>query len=347
MNGYERMKAALELREPDRIPVMEWAIAENVMAAMVPGCRSEVDFAEAMDLDGVNMRRWPKPEDADPETGSYVNEWGVVMQRTAEAYSPVGPPITSEAAFEAYVPPDPADEENFRPLREAVKRYKGEKFISFHTRAEFMAASEVRGLSDMLMDFVDNPEFAHRVLKMVNDVSCERVRLGIEAGADAVVIADDWAFNTGPFMSPEHFREFVLPYFKKMVQTCKDGGAYAIKHCDGNMWPMLDMAVDAGIDAINPIEPVAGMDIGEVKEKYGKRVCLMGNIDCGNLLGRGSVDEVVRTVKETIAKAAPGGGYVLMSSNSIHSTVRPENLRAMWETTREFGRYPLDMAALR
>ena len=206
-----------------------------------------------------------------------------------------------------------------------------------------MAAAEVRGLSDLLMV---NPEFAHRVLKMANDVTCARVEIAIDEGADAIVIADDWAYNSGPFMSVEHFQEFVLPYFKKMVQTCKDSGAYALKHCDGNMWPVLDMTVEAGIDAINPIEPVAGMDIGEVKEKYGSRVCIMGNIDCGNLLGRAPVDEVVRTVKETLRKAAPGGGYVLMSSNSIHSTVRPENLKAMWDTTREFGQYPLDMAAL-
>jgi uroporphyrinogen decarboxylase len=138
----------------------------------------------------------------------------------------------------------------------------------------------------------------------------------------------------------------VLPYFEKMVRLCKDNGVYVIKHCDGNIWPALEMTVNTGIDGINPIEPAAGMDIGEVKQKYGDRVCLMGNIDCGNLLWRGSVDEVVRTVKDTIRKAAPGGGYALMSSNSITSVVRPENLRAMWETTWEFGTYPLNMDAL-
>ncbi len=346
MNGYERITTALKLGVPDRVPMMEWGIAENVMDAMQPGCRNVLDFAELMDLDGVDMGRAPRPEDVDPVTGDYVNEWGVRWKRTAEAHSPVGPPVRSEADFDRYTPPDPHEEENYVLLKEAVRRFKGEKLVAFHTRAEFMAAAEVRGLSDLLMDFVVNPEFAHRLLKMANDVTCARVKIAIEEGADAIVIADDWAYTDGPFMSVEHFQEFVLPYFKRMVQICKDGGAYALKHCDGNMWPILDLTIDAGIDGINPIEPVAGMDIGEVKEKYGNRVCIMGNIDCGNLLGRGSVDEVVRTVRETLRKAAPGGGYVLMSSNSIHSTVRPENLKAMWDTTREFGTYPLDMAAL-
>ena len=113
------------------------------------------------------------------------------------------------------------------------------------------------------------------------------------------------------------------------------------KHADGNLWPILDMTVDAGIDAINPIQPDAGMDIGEVKQKYGHRVCVSGNIDCGYTLSNAPVEQVVREVREAIRKAGPGGGYIMMSSNSLHSSVNPENYRAMVEATRKYGRYPL------
>jgi len=346
MNGYERMKAALDRKEPDRVPIMEWAIAPNVMDGIHPGCDNELDFADLMDLDGVNIRRWPNLEDADPETGSYVNEWGVVMQRTAESYAPVGPPITSRETLESYVPPDPDDEGNTAPIKEAMERFKGEKFITFHTRADFMTACEVHGMSELLMDFAVDPDMAHAVLKVVNDANCARVRVAADLGVDAITIADDWAFNTGPFMSPEHFREFVLPYFKKMIATCKEGGVYAIKHCDGNVWSLMDMTVDAGIDAFNPIEPAAGMNMADMKRKYGDRICLMGNIDCGHSLSHAPVAQVVGEVKHAIRDGGVGGGLVVMSSNSIHSSVRPENFKAMIETVQEFGRYPLDMAAL-
>ena len=86
--------------------------------------------------------------------------------------------------------------------------------------------------------------------------------------------------------------------------------------------------------------------VAAMKEKYGDRISLLGNIDCGSTLSEVPVSQEVAEVKEAIRPAGPGGGYMLMSSNSIHSSVRPENYRAMVETTREFGRYPLGVAAL-
>ena len=107
----------------------------------------------------------------------------------------------------------------------------------------------------------------------------------------------------------------------------------------------MNMMVDeAGIDAIDPLEPLAGMDIGQVKQTYGDRIALMGNLDCTELLPNATPGEVEEAVKETISKAAPGGGYVLASSNSIHPAVKPENYRAMVDAARRWGNYPLDEA---
>ena len=102
------------------------------------------------------------------------------------------------------------------------------------------------------------------------------------------------------------------------------------------------MVDEAAIDAIDPLEPLAGMDIGEVKARYGDRIAVIGNIDCTELLPNATVEQVETAVKETIAKAAVGGGFVLASSNSIHPAVKPENYRAMVEAGRRWGGYPLD-----
>jgi uroporphyrinogen decarboxylase len=82
------------------------------------------------------------------------------------------------------------------------------------------------------------------------------------------------------------------------------------------------------------------MDIKEIKKDYGKRTCLLGNIDCSFLLVFGSPDEVRQNVRDTIAMAAPGGGYIISSSNSIHPGCRPENYLAMVDAARKYGRYP-------
>ena len=97
--------------------------------------------------------------------------------------------------------------------------------------------------------------------------------------------------------------------------------------------------LDAGFDGIHPIQPQC-MDIGQMKEDFGKRTCLLGNIDCGFLLVQGTPEEVRQSVKETIAQAAPGGGYIISSSNSIHPGCKPENYLAMVEAAREYGHYP-------
>jgi len=97
--------------------------------------------------------------------------------------------------------------------------------------------------------------------------------------------------------------------------------------------------VAAGPDGLNPIEPVAGMTLARTKALVGDRVCLVGNIDCGELLSHGTTDQVEAAVRQAIADAAPGGGYMLTSSNSIHSSVRPENLIAMVQACHRYGVY--------
>ena len=95
----------------------------------------------------------------------------------------------------------------------------------------------------------------------------------------------------------------------------------------------------AGPDGINPIEPVAGMDLKTVKKLVGDKVCICGNIDCAHLLPWGTTEDVRQAVRQAIADAGSGGGYILTSSNSIHSSCKPENFAAMVRAAKEFGEY--------
>jgi len=106
------------------------------------------------------------------------------------------------------------------------------------------------------------------------------------------------------------------------------------------------MIVDTGVDGLNPMEPIAGMDIGKIKQRYGKRLCLIGNIDCAYILSEASTSEVEAAVKECILRASAGGGHIISSSNAIHSSVKPENYRTMIAATKKYGRYPLSLKRL-
>jgi uroporphyrinogen decarboxylase len=275
-----------------------------------------------------------------------VDEWGVTYGITAEDKAPIEGPIKSLEDARRYIPPDPNAPYRLGGLPEYVERFKGRRAVVWCQRAEWMWAACLRRLDNLLVDFLDNPALARAVIEISIEFAVVLARRAVRAGADVVMIGDDYAYRSGPMMSPAVYREFLLPGLRRVVQVVKEEGALCVKHSDGNLWPILDMILSTGVDAINPMEPVAGMDIGEVKRKHGDRVCLIGNIDCGELLSRGSVDDVVRSVKQTILAAAPGGGYIMMSSNTIHSSVKPDNYRAMIEATHRYGEYPLDLEAL-
>ncbi len=176
----------------------------------------------------------------------------------------------------------------------------------------------------------------------------ERIRRAIEsskaqidAGAEAIVGCADYSTTKGPFMSPENFNEFVFPYLKMHVDAVHRAGAFYIKHTDGDLWPIMNGLVDTGIDGLHSIDPISGMDIGEVKRKVGSKVCLCGNIDVGYILLKASVTEVVAEVKKCVFKASPGGGHILCSSNVIQREHRLENVLAMLKAGEKYGRYPI------
>jgi len=349
MNGYERMMTALRREQPDRVPVVAAAVSQNVMDGMFGAGTNYLDFIEKVDADGLLISGQDGQIAEWRDSNQFRDEWGVIWQVSdvqkltyPRVGSPIEPPIRSESDLDAYHPPDMTDERRWEWLKAAVERFKGEKAIIFMDFEAWRISYCLRGMTQLLMDLALNPAFAKRLLDMVAVKRCESIRIAFELGADILMTADDYAFKTSTLMSPAHFDEFILPYIREKAELAHELGAPYIKHSDGNLWSTLDKLVEAGVDCVDPLEPVAGMDIGDVKEKYGDRIALEGNVDVSMLLPYGTPEEVEEAVKETIAKAAPGGGFILRDSNAIHESVSPMNYRAMLEANRRWGTYPLD-----
>ncbi len=341
MNGYERFMTALKGKEPDMVPLWELIIDRPVIENLY-GDISLIDFVEKEDLDGLTIFEDSKME----HIGGihYRNEWNIIWGLEPNGiYYPFDGPIKSYSDIKKYSLPDADAPYLYKTLKEAVKRFKGERAIVFITHETFEYSHYLFGGMDKLfINYITEPDLVKEVSDTIWEYKRRSIVNAIEAGADVIVTGDDYAGRIGPLMSPDHFREFILPYLKKAVDLTHSLGSYYIKHTDGNLWKILDDIVDTGIDVLDPIEPIAHMDIGDVKEKYGKRIALAGNIDVTAVLPMGSRQEVIEAVKETIAKASPGGGHIMASSNSIHPGVKPDNYRTMVEATREYGKYPLD-----
>ena len=346
MTGYERIMLALQRRQPDRVPIWELIIDQPVISSLY-GDISYADFVEKEDLDGITARDNQKTQDLGNNT--YRDEWGITWKIEPSGLSyPLDGPIKSEKDLDKYEPPDPDAPWRLSILEEYVKRFKKEKAIVHLGHDGFEFAHQLMGGMDRLfMSYFSNPRLVKRLMEMVSDYKCRVLQNAVKVGADILLTGDDYAGRKSSLVSPEHFREFILPYLKRAVNIGRENSVPFIKHTDGNLWGIMDMIIGAGIDALDPIEPIAGMDIGEAKEKYGDRICLVGNVDCSQVLPLGTKEEVEEAVKETIAKVSVGGGHILASSNSIHPAVNPDNYKTMINAARKWGVYPLDQQMIK
>ncbi len=339
LTSAERVLRVLRREEPDRIPHFEWIIDRKVREAICPGASME-EFTVRMGLDAILTAPDLRKEQIGPNR--FRNEWGVVLETTSEEHGfPVEGPIKSLDDFRKYSPPDPHAPGRYESLRRLVKKYKGKLAIGVHLNDVFSIPRYLAGFEGLMMALVDSPELVRGLVDLSVEMNLAMAREVARFGADFVFTGDDYASTERPFMSPKAFREFFEPGLRRVIAGFHEAGLPVIKHTDGNIRPLVDMILDTGIDALDPIDPVAGMDLGEMKAKYGHRVALKGNVDCAHTLTFGSEAEVVAETKAVIRKAGEGGGLILSSSNSIHSAVKPGNYLAMWNALRMYGQYPL------
>jgi len=251
---------------------------------------------------------------------------------------PVGHPVKEKEDLKNFKLADPK-REHLLMMDLARERFKGEKALFWMMRGSFVRSWRLAGMENLMLKMFDDPGFVHDMAKIILEYNLKMINMLVEAGMDVLIVEDDIADKNFPLIAPEQFNEFVNPYNRKLVEAAHNSGLKVIRHSDGNLWPIMDTLLDTGYDGLNPLEPQADMGLKKVKEYCGDRLCLLGNIDCIDLLPDGTVDEVKSAVRQAIDDAAEGGGLIICSSNSLLPGVKPENCIAMFETTREYGAY--------
>ena len=248
--------------------------------------------------------------------------------------------ISSQADFEAFRWPDP-DTLDYSPFERITPLLPpGVKVIATLGKV-FTCVSWLMGLEGLSFALADDPELVAAVFERVGRFQCRVVENMLCFGCvGAVWHADDIAFKTQLLVSPRILREHVFPWYVAMNRLAHAKGVPVVYHSDGALQEVVEDIIACGFDGLNPIEPPA-MDINAVKQEYGKRISIIGNIDLGYTLTRGTPDEVRAEVRQRIHDLAPGGGYAVASSNSVPEYVPLANFNAMREATFEYGRYPI------
>jgi uroporphyrinogen decarboxylase len=365
MTGRERMLAAFRLEEPDRVPVWEMAFNEESIIKLgrfftddVPPLKSAQQMTtqeklkllatlftvvKELELDGLTSITLLGTEPVDDE---HVKDgWGRVLRISEEGEATaVGGPVSGPEDLKGLEPyhPQPADMLMLMASRGNFGDEIAQVLVQpgpFRESWTFLGSME-----RLLYYYLKDPPFVHALARLATDYIMEVADIAVEQGADIIALDGDLAFSQTTLMSPAQYEEFILPYHREITEHVHKSGKLVFKHSDGNMGPIMDGIVEAGFDGFHPVQPQC-MDIGEVKARYGDRLCILGNIDCMHLLPFGSEEEVEEAVKKTIAAAAPGGGYIISSSNSIHPGCKPENYIAMVKAARRYGSYPIGTAS--
>lgn len=238
-----------------------------------------------------------------------------------------------------FMHPNPNTEIETLKLIDTIREKSGDKyFLMLHGDATY----EIPNGSDLL-DFSyrigDEPENVKKEADQRVNEALERAEIiAKNGGIDGFALCSDYCFNTGPFMSPNQFSEFITPYLAKLVKGYRQMGFYSIKHTDGNIMPVIDQVIQAGPDALHSLDPQGGVDIKQIKKQYGKQLCLIGNVNCG-ILDTGTCQEVGESVKYALKNGMPGGGYIFSTSNCIYTGMRLERYEKMLEIWKKEGVY--------
>jgi uroporphyrinogen decarboxylase len=340
----QRFLTVLEGGIPDRVPnfevLIEPKVASEILGRDVPhtlsnqmSARDYIELAHRVGQDLIGLNGFSLPYQRVDRDGNPL---------PSETLTSGGATTREEIA--ALLGPDDVFERDIAPLAPLFEEYsravEGTDIGLFVLTGTLLTGiyQHVVGFEDfMVMVHTDRP-FIEELLDASAEFHRRMVEFYCRYPLDVVYIGDDVAFRSGLFMRPSVFLDLWVERMSYVVQPARERGIPLIFHSDGTVYDILDTVIDMGFRALNPIEPY-GMDIYEVKRRWGERIALMGNLDIAGALAFGTPDDVIADTKEHLERLMPGGGYIAASSHSIMDHIPIENYLAMVETVHEFGRY--------
>jgi len=198
------------------------------------------------------------------------------------------------------------------------------------------------GLGLLIKLIRKNPRKIRKYVELRAKKLIKAAKLSAETDLDIFFICDDTALKNTTMLNPKYHREFFVPAYKKAIDILKKAGKIVCFHSDGFTEPYFDGLIDAGFSAVESLEPMAGMNLKYLKDTYGDKISLIGNIDVSQLLPYGTTDEVIKAVKECIRDAGQGGGYMLSACTDITNVCKVENVLAMISAAKKYGKYPIN-----
>ncbi|MCM8820469.1 MAG: hypothetical protein NC932_00755 [Candidatus Omnitrophica bacterium] len=353
--SYDRIKAALEHRTLDRIPMTESFWPETIQRWKKEGLPEDMDVYEFLGLDFIcGIHPFDDGlSDAFPytvyeETDEYKvdrNPYGVKVKYWKNSY-------TTHVELDHAVKDrndwekvkwalNPSEERIPKDIVEISKkaREKGH-FITLNCSEPYWFSFVLLGMENFCVQLKIDTEFIEDICQRYMEFMEKMLKMVINKGVewDGIWFFSDMAYKNGPMFSPSDYRRFFLPCHREISQFCKREGKFLLLHSDGNMRELLPYIIDAGFDAIQPLEARAGNDVRVYKNQFGNQICLFGNISA-DIIATGNHTAIEEEIKTKVLTAKQNGGYIYHSDHTIPYTVSLESYIFAVECAKKYGIY--------
>jgi uroporphyrinogen decarboxylase len=367
MDSRERVYCALHHVEPDRVPTDLWLSAGMALKLKAQLGLSADDLRDQYDIDlryidgpayiGPPLRRF---SDGDLQAAWSEDLWGVrrrlvtvPVRGGAETYQEVADsPLAGARSVEdvlAYERWPSADWFDYSTIaaqcrvvhaQGRVAVFQGDRLNRI---AQLKPAMYLRGVEQILLDMSLQPEIARAIFSQIRAfylAYAERILDSAHGELDLVLTGDDFGTQTGPMVSTQMWADLLGDGFGQYVALVKSHGIRVMHHTCGAVGPLIPLLVDRGLDVLQSLQPEAsGMDPRMLKAAHGARLSFHGGISIQQTLPYGTEQEIRREVQERVRALAPGGGYILGTSHNIQADTPVQNVLALLEAYREYGRY--------
>jgi len=363
MDARERVETCLNHEKPDRVPIDFWATGE-VKAKLVDhfGFATIEEVLGHLDVDFryIEGPRYVGPPLTIRPDGSKEDHFGVPRKpvtygagASAGVYSEVAEyPLEKATSIDEILsyPKWPQVEWfDYECVREQARRARetGKVVVFMGDRlnrcAQLKPAMYVRGVEQILVDTILNPDIAKAVFRRIADFYAEYARRTLEAGEgniDIFFTGDDFGTQDNTFLPVHVWRDQLRDGFKRFIDIGHEFNCRVAHHTCGSVAALIPDFISCGLDILNPLQPdVAGMDYRKIKQEFGDRMAFHGGISIQKTMPYGSPQDVRREVKDRVEKLAPGGGYIFCTAHNIQTDTPLKNVETLFIACRELGRY--------